>query len=96
VDKAHSQNVKLQSARYIMIKGILYKRGYTQAFLKCLLRYEAEYVLREMHEGVCENHSGGRMLAHKAMRVSYYWPTMRKDRSNWSSIVTNVKGLPES
>jgi hypothetical protein len=61
-----------------MIRGILYRRGYTYPLLKCLPSTEAEYVLREIHEGMCGNHSEGRMLAHKVMRAGYYWPTMSK------------------
>jgi hypothetical protein len=47
--------------------------------LKCLPNSEAEYVLKEIHECVCDNNSRGRMLANKAMRAGYYWPTMGKD-----------------
>jgi len=36
-------------------------------------------VLKEIHEGVCGSHSGGRMLAHKAVRAGYYWPTMNQE-----------------
>nr|CAN67947.1 hypothetical protein VITISV_002483 [Vitis vinifera] len=39
----------------------------------------ALYVLAELHEGVCGNHSGGRSLAHRAHLQGYYWPTMKKD-----------------
>ena len=35
--------------------------------------------MREIHEGVYENHSGGRSLVHKLIRAGYYWPTMLKD-----------------
>jgi len=35
--------------------------------------------MREIHEGICGNHSGARMLAHKATRAGYYWPSMSKD-----------------
>jgi hypothetical protein len=69
----------MQSARYTIIDGVLYRRGYFHPLLKCLSATEAHYVLREIHEGVCGNHSGGRVLAHKAMRAGYYWPTMGKD-----------------
>jgi hypothetical protein len=62
-----------------MIDDVLYRRGYSHPLLKCLLALEARYVLREIHEGVCGNHSGGRMLAHKAVRARYYWPTMTRD-----------------
>jgi ribonuclease HI len=78
-DKLLSRKVKMHSARYVLIGGVLYRRGYTEPLLKCLTNSEAEYVLREIHEGVCGNHSGSRMLAHKAMRAGYYWPTMNKD-----------------
>jgi hypothetical protein len=63
----------------VLIGGVLYRRGYTESLLKCLANSAAEYVLKEIQEGVCRNHSGSRMLAHKAMRARYYWPTMNKD-----------------
>jgi hypothetical protein len=69
----------MHSTRYVLIGGVLYRRGYTEPLLKCLTNSEAEYVLKEIHEGVCRNHSGSRMLAHKATRAGYYWPTMNKD-----------------
>jgi hypothetical protein len=78
-DKLLSRKVKMHSARYVLIGGILYRRGYTEPLLKCLTNSESEYVLKEIHEGVYGNHSRSRMLAHKAMRVGYYWPTMNKD-----------------
>ena len=44
--------------------------------LKCMSKEEEEYIIREIHEGVCGNHSGARVLAHKAIRTSFYWPNM--------------------
>jgi hypothetical protein len=38
-------------------------------------------MLREIHERICDSHSGGRMLVHKAVREGYYWPKMSKDSS---------------
>ena len=35
--------------------------------------------MREVHEGICGNHSGSRSLVHKLVRARYYWPTMQKD-----------------
>ena len=35
--------------------------------------------MKEVHEGICENHSGSRSLVHKLIRAGYYWPTMLKD-----------------
>ena len=36
-------------------------------------------MLAELHEGICENHPGGRTLAHRAHTQGYYWPTMKSD-----------------
>jgi hypothetical protein len=47
--------------------------------LKCLPNEDADYVLREVHHGVCGNHSGAKALANKVVRAGYYWPTMSKD-----------------
>ncbi|KAK3018400.1 hypothetical protein RJ639_003855 [Escallonia herrerae] len=34
---------------------------------------------KEVHEGICGQHLGGRSLAHKILRQGYYWPGMQKD-----------------
>nr|KYP75646.1 Retrovirus-related Pol polyprotein from transposon 17.6 [Cajanus cajan] len=34
---------------------------------------------REIHEGICGSHSGGRTLAAKVSRAGYYWPTLKGD-----------------
>ncbi|CAJ2646545.1 unnamed protein product [Trifolium pratense] len=39
----------------------------------------ADYILREVHEGINAQHLGGRSLARKALRAGYYWPTMQQD-----------------
>ena len=48
-------------------------------YLRCLDAEEARYVLEEIHEGVCGNHTAGRSLAHKVTRQGYYWPNLSKD-----------------
>jgi hypothetical protein len=78
-DKKKAQKIRMQSARYTLLGEILYRRGYTLPLLKCLSVTEAEYVLKEIHEGVCGSHSGGRVLAHKAVQAGYYWPTMNQE-----------------
>ncbi|GKB59982.1 reverse transcriptase domain-containing protein [Tanacetum coccineum] len=40
---------------------------------------QANYVLREIHEGSCSMHSGPRSVVAKAIRTGYYWPTMHTD-----------------
>nr|XP_025648156.1 uncharacterized protein K02A2.6-like [Arachis hypogaea] len=42
-------------------------------------KIETDYVLREVHEGCCGHHIGGKALARKLIRAGYYWPSMMKD-----------------
>nr|CAN65076.1 hypothetical protein VITISV_028912 [Vitis vinifera] len=74
-----AHKIRVQAARFTLIGGHLYKRSFTGPYFRCLNHSEALYVLVELHEGVCGNHSGGRSLAHKAHSQGYYWPTMKKD-----------------
>jgi ribonuclease HI len=78
-DKAAARKIKNQATRYSLLGEVLYKRGYSEPLLKCLSKTEAEYVLKEIHEGMCGNHSGGRMLAEKTIRAGYYWHSISKD-----------------
>ncbi|XP_075665397.1 uncharacterized protein LOC142635068 [Castanea sativa] len=78
-DKEATRTLKVQAARFVLIKDILYKRGSCCPYLRCLNTEEANYVMREVHEKVCGNHLGSRSLVHKLIRVGYYWPTTQKD-----------------
>uniref|UniRef100_A0A2N9ED79 Uncharacterized protein n=1 Tax=Fagus sylvatica TaxID=28930 RepID=A0A2N9ED79_FAGSY len=44
---------------------------------------EASYVMREIHEGICGDHSGARALQRKIVRAGYYWPSMQADASKF-------------
>ena len=63
----------------MLIRDVLYKKGFFRLYLSCLSHSETDYVMKEVHEGICGNHSGARSLVHKLIRVGYYWPTMLKD-----------------
>nr|GEZ03370.1 reverse transcriptase domain-containing protein [Tanacetum cinerariifolium] len=43
------------------------------------LSKQADYVMREIHEGLCSMHAGPRSVVAKPVRLGYYWPTMHKD-----------------
>ena len=77
--KDEARKLRVRSARYVLMNEILYKRGFSQPYLRCLDPDKANYVLREVHEGACGNHSGARSLVHKVVRVGYYWPNMQAD-----------------
>ena len=78
-DKEAARKLKVQAARFTLIKDVLYKKGFSRPYLRCLIPEEANYVMREVHEGVRRNHSRSRLLVHKLIRAGYYWPTMQRD-----------------
>ena len=73
------RKLKVQAAQFVLIKDVLYKKGFSCPYLRCLGVKEADYVMREVHEGICENHLGSRSLVNKLVRAGYYWPTMQND-----------------
>ena len=78
-DLKEASKLRTRSAWFTIHRGSLYKRGFFTPILKCIAGKDADYVLREVHEGVCENHIGAWELAGKALRQGYYWPTMLRD-----------------
>nr|GEU91250.1 reverse transcriptase domain-containing protein [Tanacetum cinerariifolium] len=54
-------------------------RSFFTQWLRCIRPLQAEYVIREIHEGSCSMHSGPRLVVAKAIRLGYYWPTMHRD-----------------
>ena len=52
-----ARRLRIKLARYVLIDEVLYKRGFFQPYLRCLAPDEANYILREVYEGVCGNHS---------------------------------------
>ena len=77
--KDTARKLRIRSARYVLMEEILYKRGFSQPYLRCLAPDETNYVLREVHEGACGYHSGARSLVHKLVRAGYYWSTIQAD-----------------
>ena len=81
-DPKEAAKIRARSARFTNHKGSLYKQGFFTHFLKCIAGKDTEYVLREVHEGICGNHIGARTLAGKVLRQGYYWPTILKDATD--------------
>ena len=81
-DPKEASKIRTRSARFTNHRGSLYKRSFFIPILKCIAGKDVDYVLREVHEGVCGNHIGARALAGKVLRQGYYWPTMLRDATD--------------
>nr|GEW06191.1 reverse transcriptase domain-containing protein [Tanacetum cinerariifolium] len=51
--------VRRKSWRFLIINGTLYKKSFLGPWLRCVGPLQANYVLREIHEGSCSMHATG-------------------------------------
>nr|GEV15919.1 reverse transcriptase domain-containing protein [Tanacetum cinerariifolium] len=79
VDMKKARAVRRKSWRFSVVNGTLYKKSFLGPWLRCVGPLQANYILREIHEGSCSMHTGTRSVVAKALRTGYYWPTMHKD-----------------
>ena len=67
-DPKEASKLRARSSRFSLLQGTLYKRGFSAPLFKCIGEEDANYVLREVHEGICGNHIGARALVGKTLR----------------------------
>ncbi|GJX96794.1 reverse transcriptase domain-containing protein [Tanacetum coccineum] len=78
-DRKEASKLRIKARQYELLEGVLYRRSFLKPWLRCVGPLQADYVIREIHEGSCSMHAGPRSVVAKAMRLGYYWPTMHRD-----------------
>ena len=68
-NKIEARISRLKATRYVIYDDKLYIRGYLMPLLKCVTPYEVDYIMREIHESICDNHIGGN-----------HWRSKRSDK----------------
>ncbi|KAH9323722.1 hypothetical protein KI387_018361, partial [Taxus chinensis] len=66
-------------SRYVVMGGLLYKRGFDGILLRCLTGAEVTYTIQQVHDGICGGHFSGLAVAKRILRLGYYWPTLNND-----------------
>ncbi|GKA77985.1 reverse transcriptase domain-containing protein [Tanacetum coccineum] len=56
-DMKKARPIRRKSWRFAVINGILYKKSFLGLWLRCVGLLQANYVLREIHEGSCSMHA---------------------------------------
>ena len=89
--KEAARMLKVQAVRFILIKDVLYKRGFFCPYLRCLCLEEADYIMREVHEGFAGTTQGrGRWYTNSFERGTT-GPPCRRMLKLMSKPVTSVK-----
>ncbi|XP_042386566.1 uncharacterized protein LOC121978264 [Zingiber officinale] len=78
-DQNEAQLLRRRAGRFTLIGDQLYKKAFSRPFLKCISSEHTEYILKEVHQGSCGGHPGGRSLARKILLATYFWPTLQED-----------------
>ncbi|GKB37330.1 reverse transcriptase domain-containing protein [Tanacetum coccineum] len=78
-NKKEASKLRIKARQYKLVEGVLYRRSFLTPWLRCVRPLQADYVIKEIHEGSCRMHAGPRSVVAKAMRLGYYWPTMHRD-----------------
>nr|GEZ07466.1 reverse transcriptase domain-containing protein [Tanacetum cinerariifolium] len=81
-EKKKARIVRRKTGRYAVISEVLYKISFLSPWLRYVGPLQANYVLREIHEGSCSMHAEPRSVVAKALRLGYFWPTMHTDARN--------------
>lgn len=78
-DKMEQAKLRKKAVKYYILKGRLYKKGFSYPLLKCLGPEESKAVHQEFHKGICRNHPGTRALSQVVLSAGYYWPSLEAD-----------------
>ncbi|XP_070006166.1 uncharacterized protein [Nicotiana sylvestris] len=79
-DPKESRTLRAKEARFSLDEnGTLYRRTFNGPLAVCLGPRDTDYVLREIHEGTCGNHSGADSLVCKVIRSGYCRDDMERD-----------------
>ena len=79
-ENSEADKIKRKAPRFWLSEDKkLYKRFFSGLYLLCVHPEASESLLKELHEGVCGSHTGGRSLSHRALTQGYWWPNMQKE-----------------
>ncbi|XP_076950179.1 uncharacterized protein LOC143623079 [Bidens hawaiensis] len=71
-EKAAARKIRHKALNYQVQDGVLYRRSFLGPLLRCVDAEDANYLIREIHEGICGLHAGPRMVVAKLMNAGYY------------------------
>ena len=74
---------KRLALRYFVEGGTFFRKGFHGEPLRCLSLSESQMVMRETHTGECGEHQGKKSLYQYLLTLGYYWPTMKKDATDF-------------
>ncbi|XP_022004330.1 uncharacterized protein LOC110901874 [Helianthus annuus] len=72
--KAEARKIQHKAINYEMADGVLYRKSFMGPLLRRVDKTDAQYLVREIHEGLCGIHAGPRMVVAKIMNAGFGLP----------------------
>ena len=71
-ERIEADKVRRKAISYWLSKNHkLYKSSFSGPYLLCIHPKLTDSLLEELHEGICESHTGGRSLAYRVITQGY-------------------------
>jgi len=82
--KSEAHKIRRKTPRFWLSEDQkLYKRSFPGPYLLCVHPEVVKLLLEELHEGICESHTGGKSLSHRALTQDYWWLNMQKEAQEY-------------
>jgi hypothetical protein len=76
MEKNKARALKLKSIKYCLVDQILYWNDPFGVLLRFLDPQEAQKIMSDFHENLCEGNHYWRTTAYKILRVGYFWTSL--------------------
>ena len=76
--KDKKKKLALKSRSFMIIAGVLYKRGIDQVIRRCVPDFEKTIVLKEAHQGIAGGHFSREITGRKIFQAGLWWPIVFK------------------
>ena len=77
-EKSEAEQIRRKATRFWLSEDHkLYKCSYSGPYLLCVHLEVTNLLLKELLEGICGSHTGGRSLSHRAITQGYWWLGMQ-------------------
>ncbi|GKV15290.1 hypothetical protein SLEP1_g26087 [Rubroshorea leprosula] len=74
-----SRRTKMQALNFVLLEGVLYRRGHDELLLRCLGPDEYCQIMSDVHNGICGAHQAGIKMRWLIRRHGFFWPSILKD-----------------
>jgi len=69
----------MKASKLCILDNALFWKNHEGILLNCLIKEEADKVLKEFHAGDCGGNLYWKSIANKILRAGFYWPTLFAD-----------------